>query len=124
MALSVQTHVVRRLRVNLLLFGLAAVAAMQDINPECILPMCERVGDQHIGPWETLMVLEDQIVLQVGVAEAAHQAACLNIDIEGVPHRFAQVKTCQTTILNDGATDKTQNHIEKQKNIQTKQHKE
>ena len=65
---------------------------MEDINPECILPMCERVGDQHIGTWKPLMVLEDQIVLQVGFAKAPHQAACLEIDIEGVPHRFVHVR--------------------------------
>ena len=50
-------------------------------------------GDQHIGTWKPLMVLEDQIVLQVGFAKAPHQAACLKIDIEGVPHRFVHVKT-------------------------------
>ena len=64
---------------------------MQDINPECILPMCERVGDHHIGTCKALMFLEDQIVLQVGFAKAPHQAACLNIDIGGMPHRFVHV---------------------------------
>ena len=69
---------------------------MEDINPECILPMCERVEDQHIGTWKALMVLEDQIVLQVGFAKAPHQAACLKIDIEGLPHRFVHVKKQMT----------------------------
>ena len=58
--------------------------------------MCERLGDQHIGIWKPLMVLEDQIVLQVGLAKAPHQAACLKIDIEGVPHRFVHVKQQMT----------------------------
>ena len=71
---------------------LTAVAAMEDINSECILPMCEREEDQHIGTWKALKVLEDQIVLQIGFAKAPHQAPCLKIDIEGVPHRFVHVK--------------------------------
>ena len=69
---------------------------MGDINPECILPMCERVGDQHIGTWKALMVLEDQVVLQVGFAKAPHQAACGQIDIEGVPRRFVHVQKHMT----------------------------
>ena len=92
MAFSAHTCFVRRLRVDALLCGLTAFAAMEDINPECILPMCERGGDQHIGTWKALMVLEDQVVLQVGFAKAPHQAACVKIDIEGVPHRLAHVK--------------------------------
>ena len=54
--------------------------------------MCERVEEQHIGIWNALLVLEDQIVLQVGFAKAPHQAACLKIDIEGVPYSFVHVK--------------------------------
>ena len=42
------------------------------------------------------MVLENQVVLQVGVAKAPHQAACVKIDIEGVPHRFVHVKQQMT----------------------------
>ena len=69
---------------------------MEDINAECILPMCERVGDQHIGTWKALMVLEDQVVLHVGFAKAPHQAACVEIDIEGVPRSFVHVKKQMT----------------------------
>ena len=76
----------------LLLCCVTAVAAMEDINSECILPRCEREEDQHIGTWKALHVLEDQIVLQVGFVTPPHQAPCLNIDIEGVPHRFVHVK--------------------------------
>ena len=38
------------------------------------------------------MVLEDQVVLQVGFAKAPHQAACVKMDIEGAPHSFVHVK--------------------------------
>ena len=69
---------------------------MGDINPECILPMCERVGGQHIGTWKAHMVLEDQVVLQVGFAKALHQAACVKNDIGGVPHSFVHVKKQMT----------------------------
>ena len=78
----------------------AFVAAMEDINPECILPICKGVGDQHIGTLKALMVLEDQIVLQVGFAKVPHQAACLNIDIECVPHRFVHVTKTNDLVCN------------------------
>ena len=42
------------------------------------------------------MVLEDQVVLQVGLAKAPHWAACVKLDIEGVPHRFLHVKKQMT----------------------------
>ena len=65
---------------------------MENVNPACILPMCEREDDQRIGTWKTLTAFEDQIVFQVGFAKAPHQAPCLKIDIGGVPHRFVHVK--------------------------------
>ena len=91
-AFSAQTRFVRRLLANSLPCGLAAVAAVEDINPECILPMCERVGTNILAPGSHPWFLEDQIVLQVGFAKAPHQAACLKIDIEGVLHGFVHVK--------------------------------
>ena len=38
------------------------------------------------------MVVENQIVLQVGFAKAPHQARCLKIDIDGMPQTFVHVK--------------------------------
>ena len=61
---------------------------------ECILPKSLVEDDQRNGTWKELMVVENQIVLQVGFAtkqKAPHQARCLKIDIDDMPQTFAHV---------------------------------